>query len=45
LAERLGRRLLYLMNEPVAAAVEQIWGRSASSGLATGRTGGHRIKQ
>src|ERR1022692_445799 len=34
-----GRRLFYLMNEPVAAEVEQVWGRSASSGLATGRTG------
>jgi quinol monooxygenase YgiN len=29
------------MNEPVAAEVEQVWGRSASSGLATGRTGRH----
>src|ERR1022692_2999738 len=38
-----GRRLFYLMNEPVAAEVEQVWGRSASSGLATGRTGSHRI--
>ena len=27
------------MNEPVAAEVEQVWGRSASSGLATGRPG------
>jgi hypothetical protein len=35
----LGRRLFYLMNEPVAAEVEQVWGRSASSGLATGPTG------
>ena len=43
MAERLvwpGRRLFYLMNEPVAAEVEQVWGRSASSGLATGPTGG-----
>jgi hypothetical protein len=40
LAERLaGRRLFFLMNSPVAAEVEQVWGRSASSGLATGRTG------
>jgi hypothetical protein len=32
--------LFYLMNEPVVAEeVEQVWGRSASSGLATGRTG------
>jgi hypothetical protein len=31
--------LFYLMNEPVAAEVEQVWGRSASSGLATGPTG------
>jgi hypothetical protein len=31
-AERVwpGRRLFYLMNEPVAAEVEQVWGRSAS---------------
>jgi hypothetical protein len=35
----LGRRLFYLTNEPVAVAVEQVWSRSASSGLATGRTG------
>src|ERR1035441_2366269 len=39
---RPGRRVVCLRNERVAAAVEQVWGRSASSGLATGRTGGHR---
>jgi len=35
-----GRRLFYLMNEPVAAEVEQVWGRSASRGLATGDPSG-----